>query len=366
MTKYLLAIILAFTGCGFMADLHAERIKDLATIRGVRANQLVGYGLVVGLDGTGDSEPFTNQSLGNMLTRFGINLPPGVKVKSKNIAAVALHAELPPFAKVGQTIDVTVSALSSAKSLRGGSLLMAPLKGADDQVYAVAQGNLVVGGFSADGNDGSSVKLGMPTVARLPSGATVEREVVSPFDEGAELQLSLHRPDFTTLERMSEAINRNFGIGTARARDGGSVMVSVPLDPSTRVSFVSMLENLSVDPGEATARVIVNSRTGTVVIGTQVRVSTAAITHGSLSVAITEDVGVSQPGPLSLGNTETVPRSDISVRQGSGRMILFEPGVDLAELVGAINRVGAAPEDLIAILQALREAGALRAELIVI
>ena len=345
---------------------HAERIKDLADVRGVRDYQLVGYGLVVGLDGTGDSAAFTSQSLRNMLLRLGVTLPEGVRTSSKNVAAVALHANLPAFAKAGQQIDVTVSALGSAKSLRGGALLMAPLKGADGAVYALAQGNLVVGGFSAEGDDGSSVTSGVPTVARIPGGATVEREVTMPFADGGDIELSLRQPDFTTVERMVFAINRHFGRGTARATDGSSLAVSAPLDPSHRVSFVSMLENLDVEPGEAAARVIVNSRTGTVVIGRQVRVTTAAVTHGTLSVAITEQAQVSQPGPLSGGETTTVGRSEVRVEQGSGRMILFNPGVDLADLVGAVNRVGAAPEDLIAILQALREAGALSAELVVI
>lgn len=354
--------------CGLLGavPVQAERIKDLADVQGVRNNQLVGYGLVVGLDGTGDGAVFTDQSLRNMLLRLGITLPEGTRTSSRNVAAVALHADLPAFAKTGQTIDVTVSALGSAKSLRGGSLLMAPLKGADGAVYAIAQGNLVVGGFSAEGDDGSSVTSGVPTVARIPGGATVEREVAMPFGDGGAIELSLRQADFTTVERMTFAINRHFGQGTARARDGGSVAVSAPLDPGHRVSFISMLENLVIEPGEAAARVIVNSRTGTVVIGRQVRVTTAAVTHGTLSVAITEQDAVSQPGPLSSGNTEVVERSDVRVEQGSGRMILFNPGVDLADLVGAVNRVGAAPEDLIAILQALREAGALSAELVII
>lgn len=344
----------------------AERIKDLADVRGVRSNQLVGYGLVVGLEGTGDNAAFTNQSLRSMLQRLGVNLPPGVVPKSKNVAAVAVHASLPAFSKAGQQIDVTVSALGSAKSLRGGSLLMTPLKGADGQVYAVAQGNLVVGGFSATGADGSTITQGIPTVARIPGGASVEREVATPFGEGASLELSLHSQDFTTLERMVQAINSNFGPGTARAQDSASLRVSVPLDPSRRVTFVSLLENLELEPAQAAARVIVNSRTGTVVIGQQVRVDTAAVTHGTLSVTISEQTQVSQPGPLSAGTTEQVPQSDIEVRQGSGRMVLFEPGVRLSDLVNAINRVGAAPQDLVAILQALHEAGALRAQLVVI
>ncbi|MDF1817301.1 MAG: flagellar basal body P-ring protein FlgI [Immundisolibacteraceae bacterium] len=344
----------------------AERIKDLVSINGIRSNQLIGYGLVVGLDGSGDSEVFTQQSLNNMLQRLGVTLPAGVKPKSKNIAAVVIHADLPPFASIGQQIDITISTLGSAKSLRGGSLLMTPLKGIDNNVYAIAQGNAVVGGFSVNGRDGSSVVNGIPTVARIPGGAVVERTVPSPFADGQQITLSLHQADFTTAERLSKTINETFGMGTAWAQDGGTVGVSAPVNPAHRVSFVSLLENLEMEAAEAAARIVVNSRTGTVVIGRQVRVTTAAISHGGLSVTITESTDVSQPGPLSDGETAAIARSDIQVRAGSGRMLLFEPGIDLADLVGAINRIGAAPDDLIAILQALRESGALRAELVVI
>lgn len=356
-------------GCAglFVAGVSsAERIKDLASINGIRSNQLIGYGLVVGLDGSGDSEVFTQQSLANMLQRLGVTLPAGVRAKSKNIAAVAIHADLPPFAAVGQHIDITVSTLGSAKSLRGGSLLMTPLKGIDNNVYAVAQGSVLVGGFSVEGRDGSSVVNGIPTVARIPNGAVVERTVPSPFAEGQQLSLSLHRADFTTAERLSKIINDTFGLGTAHAQNGGTVAVSVPINPSHRVSFVSLLENLELEAAEAAAQIVINSRTGTVVIGRQVKVTTAAISHGGLSVTITESADVSQPGPFSEGETVATARSDIQVRAGSGRMLLFEPGIDLADLVGAINRIGAGPDDLIAILQALRESGALRAELVVI
>ena len=301
-----------------------------------------------------------------MLQRLGVTLPAGVKPKSKNIAAVVIHADLPPFASIGQQIDITISTLGSAKSLRGGSLLMTPLKGIDNNVYAIAQGNAVVGGFSVNGRDGSSVVNGIPTVARIPGGAVVERTVPSPFADGQQITLSLHQADFTTAERLSKTINETFGMGTAWAQDGGTVGVSAPVNPAHRVSFVSLLENLEMEAAEAAARIVVNSRTGTVVIGRQVRVTTAAISHGGLSVTITESTDVSQPGPLSDGETAATARSDIQVRAGSGRMLLFEPGIDLADLVGAINRIGAAPDDLIAILQALRESGALRAELVVI
>jgi len=368
--RKILPLLPLFLGvCGLLVTgvAPAERIKDLASINGIRSNQLIGYGLVVGLDGSGDNEVYTQQSLANMLQRLGVTLPPGVKAKSKNVAAVAIHADLPAFASIGQHIDITVSTLGSAKSLRGGTLLMTPLKGIDNNVYAIAQGSVLVGGFSVEGNDGSSVVNGVPTVGRIPGGAAVERTVPTPFTDGQQLTLSLHRADFTTAERLSKVINDTFGLGTARAKNGGSVAVSVPINPAHRVSFISLLENLEFKAADGAAKIVVNSRTGTVVIGQQVRVTTAAISHGSLSVTITESADVSQPGPFSRrGETAITDRSDIEVREGSGRMLLFEPGIDLADLVDAINRIGAAPDDLIAILQALREAGALRAELVVI
>lgn len=344
----------------------AERIKDLVSIGGVRNNQLIGYGLVVGLDGSGDNAAFTTQSLRNMLQRLGVSLPEGVTPKSKNIAAVAIHGDLPPFSRPGQQIDITVSTLGSAKSLRGGTLLMAPLKGVDGQIYAVAQGNLVVGGFSVAGGDGSGITVGTPTVARIPNGALVEQSAPNLFGAGTDLILSLHKADFTTMERLSWSINQAFGPGTAWPVDGSAIKVNVPINSGQRVSFVSLLENLEVEPADAPAKIVVNARTGTVVVGQHVRVSTAAITHGTLSVTITEDARVSQPGPLSGGATTVTPQSDIKVEQGGGRMVLFEPGVELADLVRAVNRVGAAPDDLIAVLQALRQVGALRAELEII
>jgi flagellar P-ring protein FlgI len=353
-----------------MATLNAsaERIKDVASVAGVRANQLIGYGLVVGLDGTGDSsnQPFTVQSLTNMLAQLGVVIPPNVKPQLKNAAAVIISAELPAFSKPGQTIDVTVSSLGNSKSLRGGTLLMAPLKGADGQVYAIAQGNLIVGGFGADGADGSKVTVNIPSVGRVPNGATVERSVPSPFNTGDSLTLNLNTADFTTASRIVESINRNLGKETATALDGGSVKVRAPQDPDKKVMFVSILENLPVEPGEAPAKVIINSRTGTVVIGSHVRVLPAAVSHGSLTVTISETPTVSQPGPLSAGQTAVVPHSNVSVSQEGSRMFLFEPGITLDEIVRAVNQVGAAPGDLVAILEALKAAGALHAELLVI
>lgn len=350
---------------GFSAQ--AERIKDLASLAGVRSNQLIGYGLVVGLNGTGDKNQFTSQSLRNMLQQMGVTLPPGGNLRSKNIAAVSVHAELPAFAKPGQAIDVTVSSVGDAKSLRGGSLLMTPLKGADGQIYAIAQGNLVVGGLSAQGQDGSKITVNIPSAGRIPNGATVERIVPGGYARNAPLMLNLHAPDFTTANHLAEEINKTFGSGTAQALDAASIQIAAPQgDPGQRVSFTSMIENLEISPGEAPARIIVNSRTGTVVISSRVRVQPAAVTHGNLSVTISEQANVSQPNPLAGGTTAVTPQSNIAVKEEANRMFVFKPGVTLDEIVQAVNKVGAAPSDLVAILEALKSAGALRAELIVI
>ncbi|GMR08867.1 MAG: flagellar basal body P-ring protein FlgI [Gammaproteobacteria bacterium] len=350
-------------------SVFAERIKDLATIGGVRDNQLVGYGLVVGLNGTGDKttqSPFTVQSFKSMLTQFGIVLPAGSKPQMKNIAAVTVHGTLPAFAKPGQAIDITVSSIGNASSLRGGSLLMAPMKGADGKLYAIAQGNLIVGGFGASANDGSQITVNIPSVGRIPNGAIIERAVPNGFLASNFLTLNLNTPDYTTATRVALMINRSVGPSTALAVDGVSVKVSAPLDLSQRVAFVSLLENLTVNPGEAPARVIINSRTGTVVIGRHVRVDRAAVSHGSLTVTITEDARVSQPAPFAAGQTTVVQASDITITEEGKRMFLFKPGITLEELVRAVNKVGAAPGDLVAILEALKQAGALRAELVVI
>ena len=348
-----------------------ERIKDVAAVAGVRSNQLVGYGLVVGLDGSGDQTsqtPFTVQSLQNMLTQFGITIPPGVNAQLKNVAAVAVHADLPPFSKPGQTIDVTISSIGNAKSLRGGSLLMTPLKGADGNIYAVAQGNLVVSGFGGDGADGSSVTVNIPSAGRIPNGATVERTVSSDFHTREEIVLNLHMPDFTTSNRLATLINTSLGAGTAKSVDAVSVHIRAPADPFQRTSFLAHIENLEVEPGQAAARVIINSRTGTVVIGAHVRVTPAAVSHGSLVVTISERPFASQPvAPFSnAGETVVLPDSEVDVLQEESKMFLFQPGTNLDEIVQAVNRVGAAPGDLVAILEALKQAGALRAELVVI
>lgn len=348
---------------------RAERVKDLASVAGVRDNQLVGYGLVAGLDGTGDQTsqtPFTVQSIRNMLLQLGVTVPENVNPQLKNVAAVMVHATLPPFSKPGATIDVTVSSIGNAKSLRGGSLIMTPLKGADGHIYAMAQGNLVVGGFGAETRDGSSISVNVPSVGRIPNGAMVEREVPTPFLTDSYLTLNLHTPDFTTATRMAQAIDGVIGAGSALAVDGSSVRVVTPADPANRTSFMSIVENIELAPGETAAKVIVNSRTGTVVIGQNVHVTAAAVTHGSLTVTISNDPIVSQPPPLSGGSTVVVPNSQIDVRQEKNRMFLFNPGVSLNDIVEAVNNVGAAPGDLVAILEALKQAGALRAELIII
>ena len=349
---------------------QAERIKDMAQIQGMRTNQLVGYGLVVGLDSTGDQTsqaPFTVQSLRNMLAQLGVTVPANVTPQLKNVAAVAVHAVLPAFAKPGQTIDITVNSIANAKSLRGGSLLVTPLHGLDGQIYAIAQGNLIVSGFGVEGTDGSKLTVNVPSSGRVPNGATVERAVASQLAQGDSITLNLNDPDFTTATRLVASVNKGMGEGIATMLDGSSVRVRAPIDITQRVAFLSMVENLEVEPGAASAKVIINSRTGTVVISSHVIVTPAAVSHGSLSVTIKEEQTVSQPNPLSkLGQTVVLNNSTIKVDQGSDRMFLFKPGVELDQIVRAVNDVGAAPGDLVAILEALREAGALQAELIVI
>jgi flagellar P-ring protein precursor FlgI len=361
--------------CGMATIAHAdslprgERVKDLASVAGVRGNQLVGYGLVVGLDGTGDQTsqaPFTIQSIKNMLSKFGVTIPPNANPQLKNVAAVTVTAELPPFSKAGQTIDVTVQSMGNAASLRGGTLLMTPLRGIDGEVYGIAQGSLIVSGFGIKGDDGSKLSVNVPSSGRVPNGATVEKEVPNSFAAQPFVMLNLHTPDFTTAARLAGGLNEMLGAGTAQAIDAVSVKVAAPQDPNQRTAYLSTLENVEVQPGEAPARVIVNSRTGTVVIGSRVRVTPAAVAHGSLSVTISERADVSQPQPFSRGETVVTPRSEISVNQEDARMFLFDSGVNLDEIVKAVNQVGAAPSDLVAILEALKEAGALRAELIVI
>jgi flagellar P-ring protein precursor FlgI len=365
----LTAALLMLAALAAPATSVAERVKDMASVAGVRTNQLVGYGIVVGLDGTGDQTsqaPFTVQSILNMLAKFGVTLPAGVTAQLKNVAAVTVTAELPPFSKIGQTIDVTVSSLGNASSLRGGSLIMTPLHGADGEVYAMAQGSLVVSGFGISGKDGSKISLNVPSDGRVPNGATVEREIKSTFGSEPMVMLNLNTPDFTTATRLTEGINKLLGPGSAQAIDPVSVKVVAPAAPEQRISFIAALQELEIEPGDAPARVIINSRTGTVVIGARVTVTPAAVAHGSLSVTITEHTDVSQPNALAQGTTVTTPRSEISVNSPDARMFVFPAGVNLDEIVRAVNQVGAAPGDLVAILEALRQAGALRAELLVI
>ncbi len=345
----------------------ADRIKDISTVAGVRSNPLVGYGLVVGLNGTGDgSGAVTDQSMKSMLSRLGINIPPKATLKTKNVAAVVIHAVLPAFSKKGQKINVTVASIGGAKSLRGGSLLMTPLRGMDHKIYAIAQGNVVVSGFGAGGLDGSKITVNVPSSGRILSGAMVERVIDTPFGDASEIVLNLHQADFTTSTRLAEVINNAVGPGSAHSIDPASVSVNAPSDPAQRVSFISFLENLIIKPGEAPAKIIINSRTGTVVIGKYVHVLPAAVSHGSLTVTITESSKVNQPTPLSEGKTAVVPVSDINIKQEKNKMFVFNPGVSLNEIVRAVNQVGAAPGDLVAILEALKEVGALQAELVVI
>jgi len=367
MVRFFFVVLIALSQ---MTQLHAERIKDLSSVQGMRDNQLIGYGLVVGLDGSGDSVgqvAYTAQSLKNMLTQLGVVLPPGVNPKPKNVAAVMLHATLPPFIKKGQTIDVTASSVGNSKSLRGGVLLMSPLKGADGKVYAVAQGSLIVGGLGVQGSDGSKITINVPSVGRIPKGAIVERTITNSLGYDNKITLNLYTADFTTASRMSDAINKQLGEGTAKAIDPISIEVMAPESTKNKIAFVSIIENITLAPGNASARVIINSRTGTVVISNAVRVSAAAVSHGNLVVTIREDKTVSQPNALSQGgNTEVIADSQIDVLSGDNRMFLFDPGVDLNDIVRAVNQVGAAPGDLVAILEALKMAGALHAELLVI
>ena len=342
----------------------------------MRPNQLVGYGLVVGLPGTGDgSSALTLQSMRSLISQFGVTPNSALDLNGKNTAAVIVTAELPAFAKPGQRVDVTVSTVGQSKSLRGGTLLMTPLLGADGQTYAVAQGNMVVGGFGVEGNDGSQLIVNIPTVGRIPGGATVETLVETDFLTGDHLVLNLHQGDFTITNQVAEAINDVFGGSVAIALDSRSVRVRAPMDPSQKVSFISMLENIEIEPERQSAKVVVNARTGTIVIGGDVRVTPAAVTHGSLTVRVEENTDVTATGNLALadgvaaatpGDAVETPDTEITVEEEPARAFLFDPGVELSTIVEAINSVGASPADLVAILESLREAGSLRAELVII
>lgn len=354
------------------SPVHAQRIKDVASIQGVRTNQLVGYGLVVGLPGTGEQTNFTEQAFRTMLANFGIALDPTVIPRIRNAAAVAVHAELPAFSKPGQTIDVTVSSIGEAGSLQGGTLLQTFLKGLDGKVYAVAQGSLIVGGLGAEGADGSRIVINTPTVGRIPNGALVEQTVPSGFANGDTLTLNLHYPDFSTSKRLADTINERLGASPSQGYsiatpiDAASVRVTAPRDIGQRVGFLAALENFEFTPADAPARVVINSRTGTIVIGQDVRLMPAAISHGGLTVTISENQQVAQPNPFAEGETAITTQSIVDVNLADSRIFKFDPGVTLDELVRAVNEVGAAPGDLMAILEALRQAGALRGELVVI
>ena len=342
-------------------------LQQLVHVEGIRENQLVGYGLVVGLHGTGDSTQvkFAGQSVTNMLQQFGIKLPEKSSTKLKNVATVMVSAVFPPGYRKGQTIDVTVSSLGDAKSLRGGMLLMAPLRGVDNEIYAIAQGQLVVGGLSASGNSGSSVTVNTPTSGRIPNGATIEREIPSDFETGPSVLLSLRQPSFRTARNIVQAINAHYG-DIASTRDGTSIEVFAPANPTQRVAFVADLQDLQVKVGEQLPRVVFNSRTGTVVIAQGVTVKAAAVSHGSLRVVISEGTNVSQPNALAQGQTVATPQSDVMVQEGNGQMFEWPAGAKLQTIIDTINRTGATPDDIMSILQALDEAGAINGELVVI
>jgi flagellar P-ring protein precursor FlgI len=363
--------------CGLAMPVWADRVKDLVTVAAQRPNQLIGFGLVVGLQGSGDdaSVPFTTQSMKAMLAQMGVRIDGPMsdfeqaasasRIDIKNAAAVMVTADLPGFAKPGQRIDVNVSAIGKATNLRGGNLIMTAMRGVDGEIYALAQGALTATGIDASAA-GSKVAIGVPTAARIPAGAIVERAVENPFEKAEFLVMNLRDNDFSTSSSIVAAINKKFGEGVAQAVDGTSISVRAPQDLNQRVSFMGLLENIEVTPSEPNARVVINSRTGTVVINRAVRVTAAAVSHGTISVAITATNEVSQPNPLSQGQTQEVQNADIAVNEPKNPMFLFKPGVDLREIVDAVNQVGASPSSLIAILEALRSSGSLRAELIII
>jgi flagellar P-ring protein precursor FlgI len=362
-------ILIAATGIFFIPDAHAVRIKDIADIKGVRQNQLVGYGLVVGLEGTGDSDDsmFTIQSLASLLEKMGVTVQTDDIDDVENVAAVMVTADLPPFAGAGSRIDVLVSSIGDAENLQGGTLLFTPLKGADGKVYAVAQGPVSTGGFAVSGNSGDQVRKNFPTVARVVGGALVEREIHSNFNQKDSLTLSLHKPDFTTASRVAQAINRAFFNQLAQTENAASIRVSVPENYlGNTVQFVTLVESLGVTP-DMVSKVVVNERTGTVIMGENVRIATIAIAHGNLSIQIDESQNVSQPLPFSRGGeTVVTPESDIVVQEGKNPIFLVESGVSIGEVVKALNALGVSPRDLIAIFQALKAAGALQAELEII
>ncbi|KQU71322.1 flagellar biosynthesis protein FlgI [Rhizobacter sp. Root16D2] len=374
-TEKLLRLMISLTVVAASAALwwpmpsQAARIKEVAAVQGVRANQLVGYGLVVGLDGTGDqttSTPFTQQSLNALLQQMGVTVPPGTTMQVKNVAAVMVTAQLPPFAQPGQTIDINVSSMGNAKSLRGGTLIATPLKGADGQIYALAQGNLIVGGAGASAA-GSKVQINHLSAGRVPEGATVERAVATPLNQGEFLQLDLNASDFSTAREVARTINAKMGADTAHAIDGRVVRVRMPASPDARVGFLADIENLPLELAAPAAKVVINARTGSVVMNQTVTLSACAVAHGNLSVTISTTPVISQPSPLSSGgSTVTKEKADITIKQEAGTLIQLPASAKLADVVKALSALGATPMDLLAILQAMKSAGALNAELEVI
>ncbi len=363
-----LAALAASTALWWPLPAQAQRIKEVAAVQGVRSNQLVGYGLVVGLDGTGDQTtqtPFTAQSIIAMLQQMGVAVPPGVNMQLKNVAAVMVTAQLPAFAQPGQAIDVNVASLGNAKSLRGGMLIATPLKGADGNIYALAQGNLIVGGAGASAG-GSKVQVNHLSAGRIPAGATVERSVPTPLHQGEFLQLDLNAADFNTARQVAQAINRAKGEGVAEAMDGRTVRVRAPQSPGERVAFLADIENLTVQGAPPAAKVVLNARTGSIVMNQAVTLLPAAVAHGNLSVTISSSPIISQPAPFSRGETVVAERADIQIRQDGGSLIEVPAGTQLTDVVRALNSLGATPMDLLAILQAMKAAGALQAELEVI
>ena len=363
-----LAAVAASAGLWWPLPSQAARIKEVASVQGVRSNALVGYGLVMALDGTGDSSaaaPFVPQSVIAMLQQNGITVPQGTNMALKNVAAVMVTAQLPPFAQPGQTIDVTVSSMGNAKSLRGGTLIATPLRGADGQIYAMAQGNLVVGGAGAS-SAGSKVQVNSLNAGRVPDGATVERSVPTPLNQGDSLQLDLNANDFNTAREVARAINRKMGEGTAQALDGRAVRVRMPASPQERVAFLADVENLPLELAMPAAKIVLNARTGSVVMNQPVTLAACAVAHGNLADVINSTPVISQPGPFAQGRTVQAEQSDITIRAQPGMLVEMPAGAKLADVVKALNSLGATPQDLLAILQAMKSSGALNAEIEVI
>lgn len=368
--KWLIAM--AFTAASaamwWPVEAHAVRLKEIAAVQGVRPNQLMGYGMVVGLDGTGDqttSAPFTAQSMNAMLQQLGITVPTGAAMQLKNVAAVLVTATLPPFAQPGQALDVNVSSLGNAKSLRGGTLIATPLKGMDGQIYAMAQGNLIVGGAGASAG-GAKVQINHLSAGRVPNGATVERSVPTPWMQNSVVQLDLQADDFNTAREVADTINKAKGAGTAEAMNGRTISVRLPIQPGERVAFMADLENLPIERATPAAKIIINARTGSIVVNQSVAIGPCAVAHGNLSVTISSTPVISQPNPLSQGQTVATEKTDIRINQEPGTMIQLPAGTKLTDVVKALNTLGANPQDLLAILQAMKAAGALEAELEVI